>query len=139
MVEQGMERPHQILCVWSNCNSMQCAVIKFQRSYGTNYERKGSPNTLSEAFFQIKFQVKFVSIIPHTNVEENQSENNQKTHFYIMFFISFGGWGGGPKHPLRGIFFLKKFQVKVVLVGFATTTVNLAPFCHNLYHCSMKY
>ena len=94
MVEQGMERPHQILCVWSNCNSMQCAVIKFQRSYGTNYERKGSPNTLSEAFFQIKFQVKFVSIIPHTNVEENQSENNQKTHFYIMFFISFGGWGG---------------------------------------------
>ena len=83
MVEQGMERPHQILCVWSNCNSMQCAVIKFQRSYGTNYERKGSPNTLSKAFFQIKFQVKFVSIvIANINVKKNQKKSKDKKVYF---------------------------------------------------------
>ena len=34
-------------------------------------------------------------------------------------------WGGGPEHLLRGTF-SNKFQVKVVKVDFATTTVKFA-------------
>ena len=34
--------------------SFSCTVIKFQQSYGKNYERKGPAKTLSEAFFSNK-------------------------------------------------------------------------------------
>ena len=56
---------------------------------------------------------------------------------------------GGAENPLRGTFSKQKFQVKVVKVGFANTSVKFVttkvqrqksfflPSCHILYHCAL--